>query len=91
MTRFPPQPCLLQAIQLTRTAYAQLVGQKFYAPKVFGRWQEKEGTREWRWRDLGLKIVSNVFSGAFPLHSENNVVLRFRDALSGGWGTQRYA
>ncbi|KAI0001888.1 SGT1 protein-domain-containing protein [Russula vinacea] len=56
MTRFPPQPCLLRTVRLTRTAYAQLVGQKFYPPKVFGRWQEKEGTSQWRWRDLGLKI-----------------------------------
>lgn len=68
MTRFPPQPCLLQIIRLTRTAYAQLVGQKFYPPKIFGRWQEKEGTQEWRWRDLGLKIVSVVISGMFHLH-----------------------
>ncbi|KAI0274784.1 SGT1 protein-domain-containing protein [Gloeopeniophorella convolvens] len=56
MSRFHPTPCILQAVRLTRTAYAQLVGQKFYPPKVFGHWQEKEGTPEWRWKDLGMKI-----------------------------------
>jgi hypothetical protein len=60
MARFPPQPCILWTIRLTRTAYAQLVGQKFYPPRVFGRWQEKEGTSQWKWKDLGLKIVSVV-------------------------------
>ncbi|KAH9007998.1 SGT1-domain-containing protein [Lactarius pseudohatsudake] len=57
MARFSPQPCLLRTVRLTRTAYAQLVGQKFYPPKVFGRWSEKEGTPEWRWKDLGMKIA----------------------------------
>ncbi|KAH9968828.1 SGT1 protein-domain-containing protein [Russula dissimulans] len=56
MTRFPPQPYVLQTVRLTRTAYAQLVGQKFYPPKIFGRWQE-EATPQWRWRDLGMKIA----------------------------------
>jgi hypothetical protein len=44
---------------MTRTAYAQLLGQKFFPPKVFGRWQEKENTKEWRWRDVGMKIVKS--------------------------------
>ncbi len=44
---------------MTRTAYAQLVGQKFYPPKIFPRWSEAEGTSEWRWRDVGMKIVSS--------------------------------
>ncbi|KAI9442367.1 SGT1-domain-containing protein [Lactarius indigo] len=57
MAHFPPQPCLLRTVRLTRTAYAQLVGQKFYPPKVFGRWPEKEGSQEWRWKDLGMKIA----------------------------------
>lgn len=57
MARFPPQPCLLRTVRLTRTAYAQVVGQKFYPPKLFGRLQEKEGTPEWRWKDLGMKIA----------------------------------
>ena len=61
MTRFPPQACLLRTVRLTRTAYAQLIGQKFYPPKIFGHWQEKEGTPQWRWRDLGMKIVSVLF------------------------------
>ncbi|KAG6866852.1 hypothetical protein C0991_008788 [Blastosporella zonata] len=43
---------------MTRTAYAQLLGQKFFPPKIFGHWSEPEGTKEWRWRDVGMKIVS---------------------------------
>jgi hypothetical protein len=57
MLRFPPDSSVLQPVKMTRTAYAQLLGQKFFPPKIFGRWQEKEGTREWRWRDVGMKIV----------------------------------
>lgn len=57
MSRFPPEPSILTTVKVTRTAYAQLVGQKFYPPKIFGRWQEKESTTEWRWRDVGMKIA----------------------------------
>ena len=57
MARFPPEPAILSSVKMTRTAYAQLVGQKFHPPKVFGRWTEREGTNEWRWRDVGMKIV----------------------------------
>lgn len=57
MSRFPPEPSVLSVVKMTRAAYAQLVGQKFYPPKVFGRWQEQEGTKEWRWHDIGMKIV----------------------------------
>jgi hypothetical protein len=58
MARFSPQPCLLRTVRLTRTAYAQSVGQKFYPPRIFGHWQDKEGSPEWRWKDLGMKIVN---------------------------------
>lgn len=57
MSRFPPQPSVLRDTKITRTAYAQLVGQKFHPPKIFGQWREKEGTQEWRWKDVGMKIV----------------------------------
>ncbi|KAH7915115.1 SGT1-domain-containing protein [Hygrophoropsis aurantiaca] len=57
MTRFPPQPSTLRTIRMTRTSYAQLVGQKFYPPKIFGRWTEQEGTDQWRWRDIGMKLA----------------------------------
>ncbi|KAF5377517.1 hypothetical protein D9615_005134 [Tricholomella constricta] len=56
MSRFPPNTCVLSTVKMTRTAYAQLVGQKFSPPKVFGHWEEPEGTKEWRWRDVGMKI-----------------------------------
>ena len=38
-------------------AYAQLVGQKFHPPKIWDHWNEVEGTKEWRWRDIGMKLV----------------------------------
>jgi hypothetical protein len=49
---------------MTRTAYAQLSGQKFFPPKVFGQWKESEGSDTWRRKDIGMKIVchSIVFS-----------------------------
>lgn len=45
---------------MTRTAYAQLLGQKFYPPKIFGRFEEREGTAPWRWRDVGMKLASHL-------------------------------
>ncbi|TFK41316.1 SGT1 protein-domain-containing protein [Crucibulum laeve] len=57
MSRFPPDTSTLIPVKLTRTAYAQLVGQKFFPPKVFERWEEKEGSTEWRRRDVGMKIA----------------------------------
>ncbi|KAF8649824.1 hypothetical protein AX16_005589 [Volvariella volvacea WC 439] len=57
MLRFPPDTSVLTSVKMTRTAYAQLQGQKFYPPKVFGRWQELEGTKEWKWKDTGMKIA----------------------------------
>lgn len=58
MVRFPPESSVLTTVKMTRTAYAQLLGQKFFPPKVFGHWQEADGTKERRWRDIGMKIVS---------------------------------
>ncbi|THV06071.1 SGT1-domain-containing protein [Dendrothele bispora CBS 962.96] len=57
MSRFPPNTCVLTTVKMTRTSYAQLVGQKFYPPKIFGRWEEREDTKAWRWRDIGMKIA----------------------------------
>lgn len=57
MSRFPPQTSVLTSVQMTRTAYAQLLGQKFHPPKIFGRFPEREGTKEWKWRDVGMKMV----------------------------------
>ncbi|KAF8807259.1 SGT1-domain-containing protein [Phlegmacium glaucopus] len=57
MSRFSPHTSVLTSVKLTRTAYAQLVGQKFFPPKVFGQWKVVEGTPEWRWRDVGMKIA----------------------------------
>ena len=57
MTRFPPSQFVLRRVKMTRTAYAQLAGQKFYPPKIFGTFREPEGSKVWRWRDVGMKIV----------------------------------
>lgn len=57
MSRFPPGTCILTSVKMSRPAYAQLVGQKFYPPKVFGAWTQSEGSKEWRWKDVGMKIV----------------------------------
>lgn len=58
MARFPPSTNILCRVKMTRTAYAQLLGQKFYPPKIFGTFKEREGTAAWRWRDVGMKLVS---------------------------------
>jgi hypothetical protein len=58
MSRFSPGQSVLATVKMTRTAYAQLMGQKFRPPKVFGEWTEKEGENEWRRKDIGMKIVN---------------------------------
>lgn len=75
MSRFPPGTSLLTSVKMTRPAYAQLMGQKFFPPKIFGRWQETEGTKEWRWRDIGMKIVSVVIGWS----------VGDADVVSGSW------
>ena len=60
MARFPPRPNVLCRVKMTRTAYAQLLGQKFYPPKIFGNFKEREGTAAWRWRDVGMKLVNHL-------------------------------
>ncbi|KAL1738670.1 SGT1 protein-domain-containing protein, partial [Schizophyllum fasciatum] len=57
MSRFPPEPSVTTTVRLTRTAYAQLVGQKFFPPKVFGQWKEPEGSDERRRKEVGMKIA----------------------------------
>lgn len=57
MTRFPPHSVVLTTVKLTRPAYAQLVGQKFFPPKIFGHFKEREGSDVWRWRDIGMKLA----------------------------------
>lgn len=39
MKRFPPAPCRLTSVWMTKALYAQLVSQQFYPPKIF----EKNG------------------------------------------------
>ncbi|GAB1517573.1 hypothetical protein RhiTH_000622 [Rhizoctonia solani] len=57
MARFSPKPDVLTVVSMTRPAYAQLAGQVFHPPKVFGVWQEQQGRPEYRWRDIGMKIA----------------------------------
>ncbi|EIW67973.1 hypothetical protein TREMEDRAFT_44967 [Tremella mesenterica DSM 1558] len=61
MNHFPPSPSVLTSVLLTRAAYAQLQGQKFHPPRVFGpEWTPREGADagEMKWRDLGVKIAT---------------------------------
>lgn len=61
MTHFPPSPAVLTPVLMTRAAYAQLQGQVFHPPRVFGaEWhvREDQGDAERRWRDLGVKIAT---------------------------------
>jgi hypothetical protein len=83
MARFPPETSVLRTVKMTRTAYAQLLGQKFHPPKIFGRWQEREGTNEWRHRDVGMKIVGPFNSSAEALQPTTVTGMWVRDALSG--------
>lgn len=71
MARFPPQTSVLATVRMTRAAYAQLMGQKFHPPKVFGHWTEREGTPQWRMKTVGMKIVC----GSFPCSSLDIAVL----------------
>ncbi|KAG8900124.1 hypothetical protein FRB99_006220 [Tulasnella sp. 403] len=67
MARFPPSTSVYTNVTMTRTAYAQLMGQKFHLPKVFGKWSEAEGSKEWRWKDVGMKVAC----GFEMLYAEN--------------------
>ncbi|ORY34285.1 SGT1 protein-domain-containing protein [Naematelia encephala] len=62
MTHFPPSPAVLTSVLTTRAAYAQLQGQAFHPPRVFGpEWSVRDGAdldSERRWRDLGVKIAT---------------------------------
>jgi hypothetical protein len=62
MNRFPPAPAVLTSVLMTRPAYAQLQGQVFHPPRVFGpEWHVREGKEldnERRWRDSGVKIAT---------------------------------
>ncbi|WWD09089.1 hypothetical protein V865_007209 [Kwoniella europaea PYCC6329] len=60
MTHFPPSTSILTPITMTRAAYAQLQGQVFHPPRIFGaEWHVPDNPNnegEKRWRDLGIKI-----------------------------------
>lgn len=62
MTHFPPAPAVLSSVLMTRAAYAQLQGQVFHPPRIFGpEWHAREGEQldaERSWRDLGVKIAT---------------------------------
>jgi len=65
MTRFPPSPSSVVTVRMTRTAYAQLMGQRFNAPRIFRR-PLNQTTEEARWWDNGVKIVR--FSSLWRYH-----------------------
>jgi hypothetical protein len=79
MARFSPRPNVLCNVKMTRAAYAQLLGQKFFPPKIFGHFEEREGTDTWRWRDVGMKLVSRFTHARLSSHphaSDRLVVLK---------------
>lgn len=87
MSRFPPQPDVLRPVKMTRTAYAQLRGQKFHPPKIFGRWSEREESVEWRRRDVGMKIVGFITMrqiNTWPSADKRISGVRVRDVVAGG-------
>lgn len=57
MAKFSPVDSVLATVKLTRTAYAQLMSQKFYPPRSFGVWTDPEGSTERRRKDIGMKIA----------------------------------
>lgn len=65
MRRFPPNTAQLTRVKMSRTLYAQLVGQRFFPPKPFERAKWFEGVEkesvEWRRKDVGMKVVSFLF------------------------------
>jgi hypothetical protein len=62
---------------MTRPAYAQLVGQKFHPPKAFGHWVEKEGTPEWKRKDIGMKIVRASLDNEEDVDSDHSKACGF--------------
>lgn len=82
MTRFPPHSAVLTTVKLTKPAYAQLVGQKFFPPKIFGHFKEREGSDVWRWRDTGMKLASqDIRHFGICLLTKTLTGLRFRNDL----------
>ncbi|EJU01115.1 hypothetical protein DACRYDRAFT_80602 [Dacryopinax primogenitus] len=73
MSRFPPSPSLLSKVSMTRVAYAQLRGQRWTPPRVFG--PSPKGARERHWWELGAMLSA----GFEMLYQET----RARQALSG--------
>jgi hypothetical protein len=67
MSRFSPNAVVLTTVRMTRVAYAQMVGQKFHPPKIWGYWNEAENTKEWRWRDIGMKLVRDPLGSCIQL------------------------
>lgn len=61
MKRFPLEPSALSKVRMTRTLYAQLMGQKFFPPKPFERvnWlgSTVSGSPSRRHKEMGMKIV----------------------------------
>ncbi|WVQ80382.1 hypothetical protein IAT38_002487 [Cryptococcus sp. DSM 104549] len=72
MTHFPPSASVLTQLTLTRAAYAQLQGQVFHPPRIFGpEWHVRDASAagddsgaaeklegERRWRDIGVKVAT---------------------------------
>ena len=64
MATFPPSTAVLTSVRVTKALYAQLVSQRFHAPKPFlhdAEWskltQLSPTSDEYKWADLGMKIA----------------------------------
>jgi hypothetical protein len=61
MARFPPAEATPTLVRMTRPLYAQLVAQRFYAPKPFEKARWFDGVEaesvDYRRRDVGMKLV----------------------------------
>ena len=68
MTHFPPSSAILAPVLLTRAAYAQLQGQVFHPPRIFGpEWHiraaedgrtDEQLEQERKRRDIGVKVAT---------------------------------
>ncbi|KAG0703146.1 SGT1 protein-domain-containing protein [Suillus ampliporus] len=81
MTRFPPHSAVLTTVRMTKPAYAQLVGQKFFPPKIFGHFKEREGSNVWRWRDIGMKLACGFEMIYQESKSRTDIASKTTDAL----------
>ncbi|RUP48524.1 SGT1 protein-domain-containing protein [Jimgerdemannia flammicorona] len=78
MTKFPPSTSVSSVIRLTRTLYAQLVGQQLHAPKSF-KMPPMSDRKRFKEAELGMKLVVAI-SPCFPIRTQGRLVFSVIDA-----------